>query len=373
MARTDRPNAPVVDAPFLVLPENEFAHAAVSAVGKTPPTDGRLSPIYLYGPSGVGKTRLAQLAIEQFAIHRPGSRIEHITARNFAADFAESAAHGTIALFQAATREFDMFVIEDVHALEGRRQSQVQLLALYDELAFKGCQIISTSRIAPGELVTFPRKLVSRFRGGVSAQIRPPGIRSRAKLLLHFAETRQIRLEEEAARLLAKNLAVSPRELAASLAQLHSMARNQLGCRDSELVRKYLKQEIPPPKPRLVDVCAAVAKEFGLTSGQLRSREQSREIVVPRQCAMLAARRLTDRTLEDIGTYFGGRDHTTVLYACRRLANILPHAADLQFHFAQIEALLGVPTGTVSCETFDEEPPAGTSLKRNGREHPESS
>jgi chromosomal replication initiator protein len=154
---------------------------------------------------------------------------------------------------------------------------------------------------------------------------------------------------------LAAELPVSPRELWAVLTQLDSIAREKRRPLDSDLVRKFLDQEVAPLKPRLEDVCLAVARQFGITSAQLRSRKQTRGIVFPRQCAMLAARHLTGRSLEQIGKFFGGRDHSTVLYACRRLTKLLPIEAELRLNLSQIEAALGVSEGSVSADLLDQD------------------
>ncbi|MBI3863516.1 MAG: AAA family ATPase [Planctomycetia bacterium] len=348
MPRPDK--SALVPAPvsFLVLPENQFAFEAVSAISEPTANDESPKPIYLYGPSGAGKSHLARLAVRSFLARRPGARVEHLTAAAFAAEFAEASDRKTISLFQIATREFDLFVIEDVQALERRKQTQIQLMLMCDELLAAGCRIIWTSRSSPGDMPNFPRKLVTRFRGGVTAHVRAPGAESRFKLLLHFGQARRIRIADDAARLLADELAVSPRELSAALTQLESISKQQRKPLDSDLVRKFLRQEVAPPCPRLEDVCLAVARQFGISSSQLRSRKQTREVVFPRQCAMLAARQLTGRNLQQIGKYFGGRDHTTVIYACRRLTRLLPVEAELRLNLSQIEAALGVSEGSVA-------------------------
>jgi len=341
MPRRDKPSSLLV--PFLVLPENRFAFEAVSSAGEEP-----TRPIYLYGPSGTGKSHLARHAVRQFLARRPQARIEHVTAAEFAAEFADASSRRAIPLFQAAHREFDMFVIEDVQVLDRRRETQQQLLALCDELTSTDCQLVWTSRTSAGGMPHLMRKLVTRFRAGVTAQLRLPGPASRARLLSHFSQSRQLALPGDAAELLGESLAVSPRELWAALGQIESISRQHRRPIDSDLVRKFLKQEVAPPKPRLAEISRAVARQFGLSSAQLRSRQQSRGIVIPRQCAMLAARQLTGRSLEEIGQFFGGRDHTTVMHACRRLRKLLPYDPELSLNLAQIEALLGVPGGSVT-------------------------
>ena len=341
MSRLDKSSSILV--PYLVLPENRFAFEAVSSIGEEP-----LRPIYLYGPSGMGKSHLARHAVRLFLSRRPQARVEHLTAAEFAAEFAEASSRRAIPLFQTATRDFDMFVIEDLQVLAGRRETQIQLLTLCDELAGTGCQLLWTSRNSPGDLPRFPRKLVTRFRAGVTAQIRAPGLSSRARLLKHFALSRELVFPDEAAELLARGLAVSPRELSAALGQLESVSRQHRQPIDSDLVRRFLRQEVAPPKPRLEDISRAVARQFGISSTQLRSRQQSRGVVVPRQCAMLAARQLTGHSLAQIGHYFGGRDHSTVIHACRRLQALLEQDAELSLNLSQIEALLGAREGSVT-------------------------
>ena len=341
MQRLEKPSSILV--PFLVLPENRFALEAVSSIGEEPARS-----IYLYGPSGVGKSHLARHAVRLFLARRPQARVEHMTAAEFAAEFAEASSRRTIPLFQTATREFDMFVIEDLQVLDRRRETQGQLLALCDELASTGCQLLWTSRNSPGDMPHFLRKLVTRFRAGVTAQIRPPGLAGRVRLLNHFSLARELPLPDEAAEILAGGLPVSPRELWAALAQIESISRQHRQRIDSDLVRRFLRQEVAPPKPRLEEISRAVARQFGISSAQLRSRQQSRVVVVPRQCAMLAARQLTGRSLEQIGHFFGGRDHSTVIHACRRMRELLGQDPELSLNLSQIEALLGVLEGSVS-------------------------
>lgn len=328
--------------PFLVLPENRFAFEAMSSIGEQPSR-----PIYLYGPSGTGKTHLVRHGIRKFVSRNPQARVQNFTAAEFAAEFAAAASRKSISLFQSATRDFDLVVIEDLQTLDRSRETQIQLLSLCDELAASGCQVVWTSRNTPGELTQFSRKLVSRFRAGVSARIRQPGPAGRQQLLAHFALSRELALPDEAAQKLAAGLPVSPRELWAVLTQLDAIARHHRRPLDSDLVRRFLRHEVLAPQPRLEDVCRAVARQFGVKPAQLRSRQQSRASVLPRQCAMLVARQLTGNSLKQIGRYFGNHDHSTVIHACRRLREQAPHDAELRLNLSQIEALLGVPDGGV--------------------------
>ena len=323
--------------PYLVLPENQFAFEAVASIGA-----GEPRPVYLHGPSGVGKSHLARHAVRLVLTRNPNARVQHLSAGEFAAEFSEAAANRAIPLFQAATRDFDLFVLEDLQVLDRRPETQEQLLAVCNDLTAAGCQIIWTGRQSPGELGGFLKKLVSRFRAGVLAHLRPPGAESRARLLEHFAKVQELPLPAEAAAALAAGLAVSPRELWAALRQLEVASREQRRPLDADLVRRFLRHEVAPPRPRLHDICRAVAHQFGISARQLRSRQQSRGVVIPRQCAMYLARQLSGRSLKQIGQYFGGRDHSTVIHACQRLEALLPHEAELRLNLSQIESALSV-------------------------------
>src|SRR5262245_61009053 len=334
MSRSKPPPSSTL-VPFLVLPENRFAFEAVASIG-----EGKPRPIFLFGPSGVGKSHLARHAARVFLRREPAARVQHLTAGEFAAEFSEASSSRSIPLFQSATRDFDLFILEDLQVLDRRPETQKQLLALCDVLTAAGAQVGWTSCSSPGDLGGFLKKLVSRFRAGVLAQVKLPGRESRARLLQHFAELQGVPLPAEPAQLLATGLPVSPRELWAVLTQVEALARQQEPGPDADVVQKVRRHEVGPPRRRLDDICRVVARQFGMSPAGLRSRKQSRGVVVPRQFAMLLARRLSGKSLEQIGKFFGGRDHSTVIHACRRLEKLLPQAADLQLNLSQIEAAL---------------------------------
>src|SRR4029077_6755059 len=168
---------------------NRFAFEALSSLGEAPSR-----AIFLYGASGGGKSHLVRHGVRRFEGRNPQARVRQGTAAEFAAEFAAASSRKAIPLFQASTRDFELVVMEDLQTLDRRRETQIQLLALCDELSASGCQVVWTSRNAPRELTQFSRKLVSRFRAGVTARIRQPGPASRQQLLEHFALSRQIAL-----------------------------------------------------------------------------------------------------------------------------------------------------------------------------------
>lgn len=326
---------------FLVLPENQFAHTAISALVQAR-DEAPVRPVYLCGSSGVGKTHLASQAIDGLLGHSPKARAEQWTASQFAAEFAEASSSRTIPLFQSATRQLDLLVLEDLPALEGRTETQIQLLSLTDALLSAGCRIVWTSRKSPGELTQFLPKLISRFRGGVLCPLRNPGAESRRLLVQHFARSRHVTAAPGALRLLAERLAASPRELLAAVQQLGALGRHERRPIDSDLVRKFLAHDVPPPQLRIEDICRSVARHFGTSATELRSRRRTQSAALPRQCAMYLARELTPRNLRQIGRYFGNRDHSTVVHSCQRLIRLLERQPELQSYLNQVRHDLGV-------------------------------
>lgn len=332
---------PAATGPFLVLPENRFAYTAIASLGDRASPDG-LASIFLYGPSGVGKSHLAQHGGLLVARRKSGTRCRHVIASEFAAELAEASVEKTIPELRDAGRRCDLLILEDLHALEGRAETQQLLLTLADDLAAAGCQIIWTCRKSPGELANFLPRLVNRFHAGVTALVRLPACDSRISLLGHFAETRQVPLPAECLPLLADALPYSPRELLSAIMRLEAESRQQKCRIDAAFVRKFLRHEVKPPAIALADIARAVARHFGISVAQLRSRTRVQGLVLPRQCAMFLSRDLTGKGLGPIGTFYGDRDHSTVVHACHRLKALLEEEPTVRTHVAQIHGALGV-------------------------------
>lgn len=327
--------------PFLVLPENRFAYTAVTAMtGEAGSAVSRR--LYIYGPSGVGKSHLARHCARLMLRRRHDAQFRQIIASQFAAELAEAASDRTIPEFQAGFRKLDLFILEDLHSLEGRAETQRQLLSFLDELSAGGCQIVWTCRKSPGELANFLPKLVNRFHAGVTALVRLPSQESRVCLIGHFAKCRQVPLPPDAARLLAEALPVSPRELLAAVVQIEASSRLKRVPIDRAYVQKFLAHEVRPQGIVLADIARAVAQHFDLAVGALRSRGRVQGQVLPRQCAMFLSRELTDSGLVQIGRFYGNRDHSTVVHSCNRLKSLLSEDPTVRLHLNQIRNALGV-------------------------------
>ncbi len=383
--------------PFLVLKENRFVWTAlerlkVSAAG--------LQSVYLYGPSGSGKSHL----VRQFARDLQSNSklsIAHVTAGQLAGESQEirqraarqysagrpsvSAAEAENAPVHAGSvtsieswepvstgpasgtdngeslwleaaddeafdplqqqyRGLDVLVCEDLTELQRWPQTQAQLVPLLDEILRRGGRVVLTSNCSPGQLSGFSPRLVTRFRNGVCAAIEPLDATSRCKLIKHLASAKQIPITSDAARLVADELVVSPRELQETLVRLDQSARIQQADLDQTFVQRFLASEIKPQSLTLQQVTTAVARHYGVTVGDLRSESRLQGLALARHCAMFLCRERTGLALRTISAFFGGRKHSTVLHACRRIERLLESRPEVRRDIEQICRVLGAPS-----------------------------
>lgn len=333
---------PPTDEPFITLVENQFAVAAVERLVEADPgIDPRL--VYLYGPAGIGKSHL----VRQFLWHerqRPAELSSvALTASELIAKIDESAGAGLLHELREQFLKLDLFVCEDIAALERKPESQRFVIAVIDETLANGGRVLLTGSKAAGELESVTPRLINRVHGGVCAGLSPVASTSRVQLLAHFARMRHVTIPGDALQVLADRLPVSPRELRSTVGKLDEVAqKNGSTLVNRLLAERFLDDAVASPAPGVAEVAKAVAKQFGVTVTALRTGGRAAATSLPRQIAMSLARELTGQPLERIAMYFGRQNHGTVIHARKKLAVRLEEDAALRRNVAQIRRRLGV-------------------------------
>lgn len=307
---------------FVLVPENRFAHAA--AIRLLDPANG-VKIVTVYGPSGVGKSQLARQVVRQAAVEVPQARIAHLTAAEFCIELAKASESQMIQEFQATYRDLTLLVLEDVQTLRKRRESQVQMLAILDDIVATGGRALLTCNRPPGELNGLCSKIVNRCHGGVCGEITLPSPGTRAVLLQEFAEGRGLALKDHWVQKLSKRVDGTPRELLGAIVQLEGLAAARQSTIDDEVVSEFLNQLHERSGPTLSEITKRVAAAFEVSTTAVREGGRDKAVVLPRQIAMYIARVAGHHRYKEIGRFFGGRGHSTVVHACQQIEDRMEH------------------------------------------------
>jgi chromosomal replication initiator protein len=327
---------------FLLVPENRSAYAAVAhlaeCVGAGSP-DRAPNLLFLHGPAGSGKTRLVSVLLAEVTRRRPELIVRVLPADEFEAlaRAADAAEEGDSL---RTVRQADVLVLEDVQHVGSRRPetpATEALCRLLDYRAARTLPTVCTATAGPARLGHWPARLAGRFASGLVVGIAPLGPASRLKYLHEQAQRRQLAVHPDVLAWLAKHLTGAGRQLDGALARLETLARlhDRL---DVTAVAEHFREEAEAGRPTVERITRRVGAYYRVEPAQLQSRRRYPKIVLPRQVSMYLARQLTGLSLEQIGRYFGGRDHTTVLYACRKVEQALARDATLSGTVRQLEA-----------------------------------
>lgn len=327
---------------LLLIPENRSAFRALERLkGSLGDGGGRL--LYLYGPSGVGKTCLIRQFLRSAKQSVPRLRSRQLTAVDFASQLAEASDAGTIHLFQDDLRGVELLVCEDVQFFQRKRESQRQFLACLDALLESGADVVLTAEALPGGLKQLDRRLADRCRGGLSVPVDVPGEKSRIRLVQHFAEQAHTAMPESAARTIARECHDSPRELEALVRRVIEQSRRRSVKLSPEFVEKWLEQELRKPVSTPAKIVRVTARHFQLKPSDLKSGSRRGDIVRARQCAMYLIRTLTGASHKDVAALFGKADHTSALRAIRKIENALENDPVLRAELVEIRRALRSP------------------------------
>jgi chromosomal replication initiator protein len=325
---------------FVIGPSNRLAHAAALSVAEMP--SQAYNPLFIYGPPGLGKTHLLHSVGNYVNAFGGGLAVRYATAEEFTNAFLAALASRNVDSFKAHFRGVDVLLIDDVQFLERKARSEEELFHTFNALYDAGSQLVITCDRLPGDLGDLEQRLRERFAAGLVTDIESPDRATRSAILRKRAAHDGVDVEAEALDLLAERVTANVRSLEGALIRLvayGSLTQRRL---DAQLAAEVLERLGVAAASRLVPsiaaVQAAVCERFSLTLDELLSRSRAERVVWPRQAAMYLCKELTDHSLPAIARAFDGRDHTTVLYACKRVA---AHIAVSPPAYRDIEVLTG--------------------------------
>jgi chromosomal replication initiator protein len=315
---------------FVIGDGNRFAHAAALAVAELPAQT--YNPLFLYGPPGLGKTHLLHAIGNYIREHGGGLRVRSTTAERFTNEFVAALQAHDVEDFKARFRDTDVLLIDDVQFLQRKAKTEEEFFHTFNTLYETGSQLVLTCDRLPADMAALEARLLERFQAGLVAQISPPDLATRLAILRKRVQHDGIELADDGAlHAIAHAITTNPRALEGALIRVvayHSLTRRPI---DVELANEVLAGLYPNARPQRAPLTIERVQEltceaFSLSREELLSSGRSGRVSWPRQVAMYLARQHTGETLPAIGRQFGGRNHTTVMYACRRAGERL--AAD---------------------------------------------
>jgi chromosomal replication initiator protein len=319
---------------------NQLARAAARQVGENP--GGAYNPLFIYGGVGLGKTHLMQAAGNLMVKHRPDAHAAYVHSERFVADMVKALQHNAINEFKKYYRNLDALLIDDIQFFVGKERSQEEFFHTFNALLDGERQVIITADRFPKELEGVEERLISRFGSGLVVSIEPPELETRVAILIKKAKQEGLSLPEDVAFFVAKRVRGNVRELEGALRRVMASAFFTGRPIDIDLVNDSLK-DLLSFQDRLVtlnNIQKTVAEYYKIRVSDLHAKSRSRQVARPRQVAMALAKDLTEHSLPEIGDAFGGRDHTTVLHACRKVAELSETDARIKEDYANLIRIL---------------------------------
>ncbi|HKE70513.1 MAG TPA: chromosomal replication initiator protein DnaA [Nocardioidaceae bacterium] len=319
-----RLNPKYVFETFVIGSSNRFAHAAAVAVAEAP--GKAYNPLLIYGDSGLGKTHLLHAIGHYVRSLYSGARVRYVSSEEFTNDFINAIRDDRAASFQRRYRDVDVLLIDDIQFLEGKIQTQEEFFHTFNTLHNANKQLVITSDRPPKRLEALEDRLRNRFEWGLITDVQPPDLETRIAILRKKAATEKLTAPPDVLEFIASKIHTNIRELEGALIRATAFAslnRQPVDLTLAEIVLKDLLPEGGEPEITSALIIAQTAAYFGLTIDDLCGSSRSRVLVTARQIAMYLCRELTDLSLPKIGQQFGGRDHTTVMHADRKIRQLM--------------------------------------------------
>jgi chromosomal replication initiator protein len=309
---------------FVIGSSNRFAHAATVAVAEAP--GKAYNPLLVYGDSGLGKTHLLHAIGHYARTIYPGTRVRYVSSEEFTNDFINSIRDDKASAFQRRYRDVDVLLIDDIQFLEGKIQTQEEFFHTFNTLHNANKQIVITSDRPPKQLSALEDRLRNRFEWGLICDVQPPDLETRIAILSKKAAQDRLNVPPEVLEYIASKISTNIRELEGALIRVTAFASLNRQPVDPALAEVVLRDLVPTdsgPEITAALIMAQTAAYFGLSIDDLQGSSRSRVLVTARQIAMYLCREMTDLSLPKIGQQFGGRDHTTVMHADRKIRTLM--------------------------------------------------
>ncbi len=327
---------------FVIGQSNRFSHAAAVAVAEAPAK--AYNPLFIYGDSGLGKTHLLH-AIGDYAMSLySGIRVRYVSSEEFTNDFINSIANNRGSAFQARYRDVDILLIDDIQFLQGRAETQEAFFHTFNTLHDHDKQVVITSDVPPKHLTGFEDRMRSRFEWGLITDVQAPDLETRIAILRKKAQSERLHIPDEVLEYIATVVSSNIRELEGALIRVSAFASLNRSTLDMSLAQTVLRDIVDQDDANVIsptDIITATAAYFKLTVDDLYGSSRSQSVATARQIAMYLCRERTSLSLPKIGQLFGNRDHTTVMYAYKKISDLMKERRSIYNQVSEITAQLG--------------------------------
>lgn len=304
---------------FVIGPSNRFAFSACLAVAESPAK--AYNPLFIYSPVGLGKTHLMQSITHQIIKKHPQSKCCYISSERFTNELIDAIQHRMTAHFRKKYRDIDVLLIDDIHFLAGKESTQEEFFHTFNTLHNNRKQIIISSDRQPKEIAKLEERLRSRFAWGLITDIQPPDFETRVAILRKKMERELVSIPDDVINFIAEQITTNIRELEGALIRVLAYSLLEEKTINLAIAQIVLKDMIKGTEKQIevADIQQKVADYFKITCSEMKAKRRNRNIIIPRQIAMYLSRQLTNYSLPEIGSFFGGKDHTTVLHSFKKI------------------------------------------------------